>query len=428
MDFSELPYAAPYKDYIDVFEKLFNLTPEEDMNVFLDQIKNVLVNKYHIDMKNFFYNQGYLLLDTNFKAVDKYNFLFEHFDAYPPVNIECNYLIKKFFLNDNIEEFKKYIVDNPLPASLYFCEKYITPFKACCKFGAVNTFNFIRNNMPDFNELLDISLFREVVKGKNLDMINEFLKNNIRFDGQCVQTMIQTHQHELFEFFLKCVDLDQFPDFKPVNYVFSIQTCHNLAAVFLLHEHKLPVFPWCVIFPETKMLCNQGIPKLTRLDARVNSILHWVFKSRDIDWIKYVITTFPTFEEDINGLLEDAIMEQKNYEALLYQILEFYFELNIDPNVQGYYGAFPIIALTYIDTNQQNPELVDDYIIKLIEKGANFWIRDNHGYTAVEIFCRCNHFKTIVYLLQNRLITLDNIYEDTQLALQQYLINKNITL
>ena len=185
-----------------------------------------------------------ILLECNYKSKELYAQLYHLLNPSDKLNIKEDSTLGKIIINDNIQEFRNYIVEHSLPGMLSFNSFTLTPLEACCHFGAPNIFYFILNLPDDIcedNYITDKCL-EQAIYGRNTDIINECLKE-CDWTTDCVDLMIGTHFHNLLEWVLENHMI------RPSRHAEIIALSHNLPAFFLLFQKGYDTTPIERVYP-----------------------------------------------------------------------------------------------------------------------------------------------------------------------------------
>lgn len=345
-------YSLLYRDYINLFNELFTLNEETDLYDLAQRVKDILLIKYKVNPPYRFTSFIESLEMYNYKARDLYFILSCLIDDKEPV-YQCRILdeLQTIILYDAIENFRDYIFRRGLPDKIYYYSfGNLTPLEASCIFGSVNIFYFLLNNSNlSYDELITTKCLKNAIMGRNIDIINECLRY-VDFDKECIETIIQAHFHDLFEFVISRARLNF--KFNPNDYIFSIFHFLNLNAVFLLHKYGYDIFPWCAKFPQTIEIINDTNFKDFHID-----ILLYASQSNDLEFFKYIFYNYPHHPKSISETLNNA------FEKNIWDVVDFLISEDIDLNAPDFKGHLPIVAAAA--SSKKN------YVIKLVENGAN---------------------------------------------------------
>ena len=218
-------YLNKYDDFINTYDTLNHLQPNESIEEFFQQIETILIKKYkvsvnviirnlvnackwnyrsidsYIKILNLLFNKYSLttaevtkfLIETRFEGMkitsnNNEIFVFEKDTTDDELNIMIMYdqidKIKEFFINISPEDIKINILSFSFDV-----------LEACAYFGSINIFIYLISN---FNYKISDKCLKYAVIGRNTDIINECLKNK-KVDLDILKDAILSHNNDFIE-------------------------------------------------------------------------------------------------------------------------------------------------------------------------------------------------------------------------------------
>lgn len=218
--FKDANTSKNYEDFIKTYEILFHLKPCESIDEIFNKIDSILIIKYKINFL-MLYRSIYTAIQFNYRSVELYFKIIERFDKeysetknmiskvfksnHFNIQYNCNEnavrislnkflfpkndLIKNIIMNDQIDNFKEYIMENEISNTIIRIPDFaeLSPIKACCYFGSVNIFYFLISNLQ--TSITHDCLVYSIIGG-NVDIINKCMESN-KIDKKCLNSYIR---------------------------------------------------------------------------------------------------------------------------------------------------------------------------------------------------------------------------------------------
>ena len=260
-------YLARYDDYIRTNEMLYHLKTEESLEELTNMIISVLVNKYKMPINDlimsilnaikFNYGSTKLYIQILNHLSNEYQIFSKRLLSIEVLDFASNYLkkdhtnnminlwietssealeVQEMIKNDDIQKFKVYALMKPITdiSIAIPCFQSLSPIEACCYFGSVNIFYYLKTNM---NTKITKKCIRYSFIGGNIAIINECQVYH-QIDKICLKFIIYSHNITYFEYILERF-LSKINDFDLCDIVNS----SNLKAMILfLAKHNNNVF------------------------------------------------------------------------------------------------------------------------------------------------------------------------------------------
>ncbi|EAY08316.1 hypothetical protein TVAG_401710 [Trichomonas vaginalis G3] len=208
-------YSKQYADFIEAFEKLFQIKYNESIEDICNIITNVLITKYKLSIKQL---KKIILMASqyNYSSRENYIRILEHIGAdfskiqasIFPMEDSIEFIV----MHDQIDKFKEYITQKRIELDLCFLRIpdisntfhsiKLSLIEACAYFGSVNIFHFLLSNQ--ICEKTQNCLHCSII-GRNTDIINECLKDyEINID--CLKYIVSSHNNEMLEYVIENKD------------------------------------------------------------------------------------------------------------------------------------------------------------------------------------------------------------------------------
>lgn len=335
--------SEKYEDFITTYEELFHLKSNEPIIDTLNLIRNILISKYKRSIhqiigcifqamqRNPHSIRNYVeilnllssLYPISFQFIEEKTKNLKTFLSCNNNNGQCHFENKvipvlhdeiySIIFNDQIDDFRNYIVTNNLPRYVLdrFYNDIFTLLEACAYYGSVNIFYFLLSN--NSCEITGKFLSNAIIGG-NTDIINECLKIH-NPDRICFLNAIKSHNNKFLEYIFEneLIDLDQHDlEMIEINEIISSQ---NLKAVFLLYQAKWNVIPWCSAFPQTIEIFKTENIDLNMLDDDCKNLLHYASCYNNIDLCEFLLSSSQAYHRPVNAF------DIKNQTALHYAAL-----------------------------------------------------------------------------------------------------------
>ena len=222
-------YSQKYNDFIDTYDRIFNVKTGESYEEIANLITSILINKYkecfkdiilsiltaieydyrHIRLYLKILNQILEIHSLKFRDFLKDNDikdLAEKLDIFISTRIENHVTFNRkrypnkddihyIIMHDQIDKFKEYISQKSIDRLCFklpiFSGTSFSPIEECCLFGCVNIFYFLISN---FKTEISENCLKYAFAGNNTDIINECLKNH-QVNDECIDFIIYSHKN-----------------------------------------------------------------------------------------------------------------------------------------------------------------------------------------------------------------------------------------
>ncbi|EAX87695.1 hypothetical protein TVAG_367070 [Trichomonas vaginalis G3] len=227
-------FLEKYRDFIETYEKLYQMKADESIEVIFNCINLVLINKYKIPPRQIIFSiiraihynyrcmeqyviilnkivskyslickyllndiienkdLGKIMIQNPKKVVQSNQFYFDE-NSFSKEN-EIDYII----MHDQIDKFREYSVEKTLNDVLIkiHTNSSVSLIEACCYYGSVNIFYFLISNTK--SKITKDCLHYSIIGG-NTDIINECLKNN-KIAEYYLNEIVSCHNNKLLEY------------------------------------------------------------------------------------------------------------------------------------------------------------------------------------------------------------------------------------